>query len=252
MADRDFAHVQATVKPDAPVSGVSGLRTALLVVGMLIVVTMSFVGGYWLGGQQGHESAALVAAKDRLEAQLQAQTKELQILRQQARNGAKALADSLPTSEVGDLTFYTDLPKQSVKPQPLSQPVASPEVPSSSSATSSPATTSPTGQPAAASSKMVGSIIQRELERKPADASAAGSYYVQAASFRDVNVAAGMQSKLQAAGFASKIQRADVAGRGTWYRLQVGPYASHEAADAARLVLGKKMHMQGIVIRGGG
>ncbi len=245
MADRDFAHVQATVKPDESVPGVSGLRAILLAVGMVSAVIMSFVGGYWLGGRQGHESA-VVATKARLEAQLQAQTKELQMLRQQARNKAKALTDISPTTEVGDLTFYTDLPKQSVKPQPLSQPVASPEMPSS------PATTSLPGQPAAASSKMVSSIIQRELERKPPDASAAGSYYVQAASFQDANVAAGMQSKLQAAGFASRIQRADVAGRGTWYRLQVGPYASHEAADAARLALGKKMHMQGIVIRGGG
>jgi cell division protein FtsN len=245
VADRDFAHVQATVKPDESVPGVSGLRAILLAVGMVSAVIMSFVGGYWLGGRQGHESA-VVATKARLEAQLQAQTKELQMLRQQARNKAKALTDISPTTEVGDLTFYTDLPKQSVKPQPLSQPVASPEMPSS------PATTSLPGQPAAASSKMVSSIIQRELERKPPDASAAGSYYVQAASFQDANVAAGMQSKLQAAGFASRIQRADVAGRGTWYRLQVGPYASHEAADAARLALGKKMHMQGIVIRGGG
>lgn len=251
MADRDFAHVQATVKPDESVPGVSGLRAILLAVGMVSAVIMSFVGGYWLGGQQGHESA-VVATKARLEAQLQAQTKELQMLRQQARNKAKALTDISPTTEVGDLTFYTDLPKQSVKPQPLSQPVASPEMPSSSSAPSSPATTSLPGQPAAASSKMVSSIIQRELERKPPDASAAGSYYVQAASFQDANVAAGMQSKLQAAGFASRIQRADVAGRGTWYRLQVGPYASRQAADTARIELGKKLHMQGIVHRGGG
>ena len=138
MADRDFARVQATVKPDDPVSGVSSLRAFLLVVGMISVVIMSFGSGYWLGGQQGHESA-VVAAKARLEAQLQAQTKELQMLRQQARNKAKASANSSPTMEVGDLTFYTDLPKQSVKPQPLSQPVASPDMPSSS-APSSPAT----------------------------------------------------------------------------------------------------------------
>ena len=99
---------------------------------------------------------------------------------------------------------------------------------------------------------MVSSIIQRELERQLPDASAAGGYYVQAASFRDANVAAGMQRKLRAAGFASRIQRADVAGRGTWYRLQVGPYASREAADNARIELGKKLHMHGIVHRGGG
>jgi len=250
VADRDFARVQATVKPGDPVSGVSSLRAVLLVVGMVSVVIMSFGGGYWLGSQQGHESA-VVAAKVRLEAQLQAQTKELQMLRQQARNKAKASTDSSPTTEVGDLTFYTDLPKQSVKPQPLSQPVASPEMPSPSAPTP-PATISPPTQPAAASSKMVSAIIKRELDRTPAAPSTAGSYYVQAASFRDANVAAGMQSKLQAAGFASKIQRADVAGRGTWYRLQVGPYASREAADNARIELDKKMHMQGIVHRGGG
>jgi DedD protein len=262
VADRDFAQLQATVKADVSrASGASGLRAVLLVVGIFSVVIMGFVGGYWLGSRQGRESE-VVAAKARLEAQLEAQQKELEALRQQAKSKAKSAADTSPTTEVGELTFYTDLPKQSVKPQPLSQPLASPQMPSSIAPAPSPASSAPpSSQPAPApategSGKMMQSIIQRELARNPSASPAApakdGSYYVQVASFRDANEAAAMQRKLQGAGFTSRIQRADIPGRGSWYRLQSGPYPSHDAADAARIELGKKMHMKGIVIRGGG
>lgn len=255
MADRDFARLQATVKPDAArASGISGLRTALLVLGILAVVIMGFVGGYWLGSRQGQESA-VVAAKARLEAQLQAQQKELQALRKQA-NKAAAAGEGSPTTDVGELTFYTDLPKQSVKPQPLSQPVSPAGKASSSSVPASPPpSTSPSSPSAAGKGDMMQSIIRRELARKPvgsASPAKGASYYVQVASFRDVAEAAAMQRKLQNIGLASEIRSTDIPGRGTWHRLQVGPYASRDAADAVRIDLGKKMHLKGIVIRGGG
>jgi cell division septation protein DedD len=271
VADRDFAQLQATVKPDAPgPAGVSGLRSALLVLGILAVVIMAFIGGYWLGSRQGHD-AAQAAARARLQAQLEAQQKELQALRQQAKKDqAKASSDNSPTMEVGDLTFYTDLPKQSVKPQPLAQPLSSPDKPSSPppaspsspppSSTASSSAPSPAPAPAPAppaatgSAKMVQSIIQRELNRTPAPARPAGggTYYVQVAAFRDAKDAAGIQQHLQAAGFASRIRRVDLPDRGTWYRLQVGPYASRDAADAARADLAGKQHLNGIVVRDGG
>lgn len=249
MADRDFAQLQATVKPDTPGPvGVSGPRSTLLVLGILSVVIMAFVGGYWLGNQQGHDSTQ-AAARARLQAQLQAQQKELQALRQQARKArAKASADNSPNTEVGDLTFYTDLPKQPVKPQPLSQPVTSPGKPAT------PPSSAPSPAPAATGSdKMVASIIQRELDRKPTVPQAAkgATYYVQVASLPDAKDAAGIQKRLQGAGFSSRIRRADIPGRGTWYRLQVGPYASRDAADAARVELANKQRLKGIVIRDG-
>jgi cell division septation protein DedD len=275
VADRDFAQLQATVKPDAPgPAGVTGLRSALLVLGILSVVIMAFVGGYWLGSRQGHD-AAQAAARARLQAQLEAQQKELQALRQQAKKDqAKAPSDNSPTMEVGDLTFYTDLPKQSVKPQPLAQPLTSPDMPSppppaspasppaSSTASSSAPSPAPAPKPAPApappaatgSAKMVQSIIQRELNRTPAPAQPAGggAYYVQVAAFRNAKDAAGIRQRLQGAGFASRVRRVDLPDRGTWYRLQVGPYASRAAADAARAELASKQHQNGIVVRDGG
>lgn len=258
MADRDFAQLQATVKPAGSASVMSGLKVVLLVVGIFSVVIMGFVGGYWLGSHQGRESA-VVAAKARLQAQLDAQKKELDALRQQAqKNAAKTPGNTPPTMEVGDLTFYTDLPKQSVNPQPLSQPVTptdtAPPAAQPQPAPSSQPAVSPSSSPATnGSDKMVASIIQRELDRKPlaTNPGGAASFYVQVASFRDTNESATTRQKLQAAGFASRIQKADVPGRGTWYRLQVGPYASRDAASAAQTDLAKRLHMQGIVVRGG-
>ena len=87
MADRDFAQLQAAARP--PAAGMSGLHTASLVLGIVAVVIAGFVGGYWLGSRQGHETAES-EARARLVAQIQTQKQELAALRrQQAEDKAR-------------------------------------------------------------------------------------------------------------------------------------------------------------------
>lgn len=276
MADRDFAQLQATARPPAA-TGVSGLRTGLLVFGIVAVVIAGFVGGYWLGSRQGHETAES-EAKARLVAQVQEQKQELAALRkQQAEDKARAKAEvgALPNTDVGDLTFYTDLPKQPVKPEPLSQPVAKPTMtpaaaaamaaeakakvtkaakPAAPAVPAAPVPAKPAASAPAAGSPAVGSVIRHELSGPPADSAAAvpAGYYVQVASFRDTQAAAPMRSRLAAIGLVSGLRRAEIPGRGTWYRLQVGPYGSPHDANAVRVDIEQKMHIKGLVVHEGG
>lgn len=263
MADRDFAHLQATARP--PVAGLSGLRVASLVVGIVVVVIAGFVGGYWLGSRQGHETAES-EARARLVAQIQEQKQELAALRkQQAEDKARAKAEvgALPNTDVGDLTFYTDLPKQPVKPEPLSQPVAKPAMTPAAAAAATqaekaaakpaaaPSQPKPAAPAPAASGTMVGSVIQRELSGSAAAKPGPG-YYVQVASFRDTQAAAKVQAKLAAVGLDSGLKRVQVPGRGIWYRLRVGPYGSQHDANAVRVDIAQKLHLTGLVVHDGG
>jgi cell division protein FtsN len=263
VADRDFAKLQAAARP--PVAGMSRLRTASLVVAIVTVVIGGFVGGYWLGKRQGHETAES-EARAALVAQIQEQKQELAVLRrQQAEDKAKAKADVgvLPNTDVGDLTFYTDLPKQPVKPEPLSQPVSKPTMTAAGTAAvaaaaaaakpAQPAHTpaQPAATPAAPApgSGKVQAVIRRALAGR---AAATQGYYVQVASFRDTQSAARVRAKLTAIGLDSALKPARIPGRGTWYRLQVGPYGSQHDAEAVRIDIEQKMRIKGLIVHEGG
>ncbi len=265
MADRDFAQLQTTARP--PVAGMSGLHTASLVLGILAVVIAGFVGGYWLGSRQGHETAES-EARARLVAQIQEQKQELAALRrQQAEDKAKAKAEAavVPNTETGDLTFYTELPKQPVKPEPLSQPVSKPAMtPAAAAAVAAetkatkpvatapaPAEAKPAAPAPAPGSPTVHALIQRQLGGSPTAAPGKG-YFVQVASFRDTQAAAKVQARLKAIGLDSRLRRVQIPGRGIWYRLQVGPYGSQHDADAVRVDIEQKTHIKGLVVHEGG
>ena len=98
---------------------------------------------------------------------------------------------------------------------------------------------------------MVHSVIQRELGGTPAATPGTG-YFVQVASFRDTQAAAKVQERLAAIGLDSGLKRAQIPGRGVWYRLQVGPYGSQHDADAVRVDIEQKTHIKGLVVHEGG
>lgn len=272
-ADRDFAQLQTTARPPKGV-GVPRLRVGLLVLAIVAIVIAGFVGGFEMGRRQGHETAQNEARKE-LVAQIQAQQKELQLLRQQQSEDqakAKAEANALPSGDVGDLTFYADLPKQPVKPEPLSQPVSKPTMAAApapqsapqsvsqpdkkpaAAAPASPAAKAAPSQPAAAApqgSQMVHAVIQRELAGQAPAPAAKGAYYVQVASFRDTQEAGRVQHRLTAIGLDSRLKRAAIPGRGVWYRLQAGPYASRHDAEAVRVDIAQKLHMKALLVHDG-
>src|SRR5690349_6410676 len=61
-----------------------------------------------------------------------------------------------------------------------------------------------------------------------------GGYQLQVSSFRTKNEADGFAAQLRARGHKAYVVEARVPGRGTWYRVRIGPFASQHAAASYR------------------
>ncbi len=68
----------------------------------------------------------------------------------------------------------------------------------------------------------------------PAPAGHEGGYQLQVSSFRTQAEADAFSGQLRARGHKAYVVEAKVAGRGTWYRVRVGPFSSQHAAAAYR------------------
>ncbi len=65
---------------------------------------------------------------------------------------------------------------------------------------------------------------------KPADAT---PYIVQAGSFQNQDEAEKLKAKLAFTGMEASVQKADIPGKGVWYRVRLGPYKGLAEANAA-------------------
>lgn len=245
MAGRDFAQVTGQVEVVRPedVRPVSTTKVMLFAIAVLALTAGSFAGGYKFGHKAGEESAQS-ESKARLVARMEEQKKELDRLRKEA----EARLPEVSTTQVGELTFYNELPKQPVEPAPLSEAAEAPEpekYPANGAATST-------------SDALLKQIIENELKQgAPASAQAdkakgSRSFYVQAASFVKESDARIFVAKLQAIAMPSRIERVDLANLGVRHRVFVGPYETRDKADAAVASLKSKMNVSGLVVRRGG
>lgn len=66
---------------------------------------------------------------------------------------------------------------------------------------------------------------------------AAGSYFLQAGSFAKPDEADRLKAKLAMLGMEAAVQTADVPGRGTYYRVRLGPYRSTDEMNKANATL---------------
>ena len=64
-------------------------------------------------------------------------------------------------------------------------------------------------------------------------------YYLQAASFREYEDAEQLRAKLALKGYKSVTQAREVEGKGTYYRIRLGPYADKRKAKTAKSKLQK-------------
>ncbi|KPV39427.1 hypothetical protein AN478_09635 [Thiohalorhabdus denitrificans] len=62
----------------------------------------------------------------------------------------------------------------------------------------------------------------------------AGDFLVQVASFREAEAAESLKARLALRDFRARVVQADLASRGTWYRVRLGPYAGRSAAETVR------------------
>ncbi len=244
MAKQDFAQVQSTIQPE---SG-SDSGAMLNAVGIVIIAALCFGGGYWLGSANGQQ-AGNHADVDAVEAKLAIQVAENKVLLAKT----EALQDSVEQwkqkaqqdahSKVGDLSFYKELPKQSVTPAPMpDMPVATvaPKV-----------VTKPVPVQRSEVVKAVKVLPSGSHTSVIAKQSVHDIYRIQLASFRTQSDAMRVQQQLSQAGFPALIYKVDLGSKGLWYRIYAGPYHSKSAAEADQKKIGKKIKLKGFLIRGG-
>lgn len=75
-----------------------------------------------------------------------------------------------------------------------------------------------------------------------------GGYQLQISSFHSPSDAQTFANQLRARGHKAHVQEAHVEGRGTWYRVRVGPFASMQAASAYRLTFEAKEQVVSFVV----
>ncbi|MFO0666516.1 MAG: SPOR domain-containing protein [Polyangiaceae bacterium] len=82
----------------------------------------------------------------------------------------------------------------------------------------------------------------------PAPAGKEGGYQLQVSSFRTQKEASQFADNLRARGHKAYVQQADVPGRGTWFRVRVGPFATQHAAMSYRSTFEGKEHVVPFVV----
>jgi len=249
MAPKDFARIEAVA--DESVDDERPVRSStltLLIVFIVLLVMGAFSGGFWLGRDQGVE---LVSSQDkaRLQALIQKQERELENLRLVAKQQHKTQDVSM--TQVGDLMFYNELPKQTITPSALKQKDEQQKTPPQIRAIQ----------------KMIHQEMESHpmLEEKPrqaspqasmnkptsvpkSDAKATHAYQIQLASFQKKEDAQAFIQKIQGKNVKGRMQEVNLPKLGTWYRVYTGSYTDKPNAQKALLQLKDSIHVTGLVV----
>jgi DedD protein len=104
----------------------------------------------------------------------------------------------------------------------------------------------PEPEPRAAEPK----AAEPKAEPKAAEPKAvAGKFTLQLSSFQDRAEADAFVTQMKQAGYAPYVVQAEVEGKGTWFRVRVGDYASYDEAIAAKAEFESKQKMIAYVTR---
>jgi len=252
---KDFAHIEAVQEPIA--SPWSLWKTMLLTTTAIAIVLGAFVGGFWMGHEQGIQ-VAFSEDKARLEKRLNDQTEQLKNLRAAAK---KHVDTNVSTTQVGELTFYNELPKQAVQPAPLSAGEDAINHSPRALDTNKPSSSQ------AAIREMIAKELQQTLNHEndiqvvkgkgnqsPANSktkslNATSSFSLQIASFQKEIDANAFLPKLKRHGFKPVIRRVELAKLGVWYRVFLIDYSSREAAEKARTSVKASLNITGLIIK---
>ena len=253
MAAQDVAHIE--VPQENVEKPLTGAKTMVLIVLLVVLVLGVFIGGFWLGQKQGIETAA-GEDKARLEKLLREQEDEMKLLRQEAAKQKEPAATS--TTQVGDLTFYNELPRQSVKPAPLhakNMPVK--KAPSH--------TVAKTHTPPLSSTLEMRKMIEKEMHQSPQSETKpvtlpvktavtndskpkAQGFMLQVGSFQKTADADAFLPKLTKHGFSPLVRRVELPNLGVWYRVYLTGYDSKEAANKAKVAVKKSLNITALVV----
>ena len=253
MAQKDFATIEVLADDvdDNAIHDERPVQQRTIVVWVLLAVALvmaALAGGFWLGHQQGLE---LASSKDkaRLQALIQKQQEELQHLREQAKKKHKV---DVPTTQVGDLTFYNDLPNQGVNPTALhayaaEQKPANREVADIRDLIQQEVAKSQDVHPESKPKPVA--LSQHTVSKKDVPMVGNDSYQIQVASFQEQSEALRFVAKLKKHGFDARVRTIHLPRLGVWHRVYTGHYTSREQAHKDMKKLSDTLHVTGLVVR---
>ncbi|MDX8395538.1 MAG: SPOR domain-containing protein [Mariprofundaceae bacterium] len=241
MAGQDFAHVEALQQPE-DVRPMGQTKIMMLIMALLVVLAASFSGGFMMGRDQGAQEANS-QDEARLLAQLKQQKEELAALRAQAVIHQE---EKVSTTQVGELTFYNELPNQSVQPAPLN-------------------TSNVRVGEKKKAEKTLKQVLEQELKKQSAkkravvlmspDSTLKGQkssdnqrYQLQMASFQQNKEANAFILKLKAKGIVAIIQKVKLPNIGTWYRIYSGNFTMREQAAKAQERIKKDLKISSLIV----
>ena len=238
---RDFVKLEAPSRAKKKKEGGS----IVVVLSIAVIAGLCFAAGFWLGGSQSSQPAAVGVSQSDLNktrAELEAKGAETEVLQakietlQDQVEAWKAKAGAGAHTKVGELKFYQELPKQSVTPS---------SVPDSKPATARAMDQSlevehPQQLPTAADGAIIDGATSDQI-----------TYRVQLGSFRTRDDAVSLQLKLTKAGFTAFVHSVNLPDRGQWFRVYAGPYANKDLAKDAVRNIQEKMKIRGMLVREG-
>jgi len=248
MAKRDFAHVQPPTKKRKESGRVPAAMVGL---SLLFTVILGFFAGYMVGDTRNStltlqsEKAALQTRVDGLQKHVAELEKQLaDSLAREQPAAKKAAAD-----RVGDLTFYSALPKQKVMPSPLGDTGPAAVQHHRGEDVEAYADLPP---PASARSRTPGRnpAVKEEAGGSASETdSSSASYRVQAGSYLQRSDAEALLNRMLSAGIKGTVREAQVPNLGTRYRVFTTSFEGMAGAEAAKAVLHDKLGVDGLLMR---
>ncbi|MDX8390527.1 MAG: SPOR domain-containing protein [Mariprofundaceae bacterium] len=236
MAKRDFA--TAHNHDVAPSNSLSSMRI-VIIVSLVLLLAISFAAGFWLGGETEKQLNNNEERSQLLHQimQQQQEIKELKLAQVKSEKERliqqkKSEQATHPLTDVGPLTFYNDLPKQSVTPVPLTIP-----------------------NHKETKKKTAEDILRQELKTPSATptvlattAHKGQTYRLQVGSFQQKKDAGELKKRLAKIDNSATVMQSEIKNRGTWYRVFMGPYLSRNEAELAHKDIQQKMHITGLIV----
>ncbi|MDX8392259.1 MAG: SPOR domain-containing protein [Mariprofundaceae bacterium] len=250
MAKRDFAKSQSQAE-----NGRSAKKrhppAAMVVISLLLTAGIAFMAGNMFGDQKNTPSDALKSENNGLKTQLSEQHRQLMIAQEklallQADADKERQGKQQPeaSKQVGDLTFYSVLPKQKVMPAPLGDtgPAAKMSAPPHTPAAH---TSSQHKLPSSLPSGQADAGVATEA-RRSANIS---TYHLQVGSYIRRSDAEVFLNRLAAKELSAQIREKEIAGIGRRYRVVMGPFAGLAAAEAVKSQVREQLNMNGLLLR---
>ncbi len=234
MAEKDFAKTDSSGFIHEDNHREANSRLTVILILALIFAMISFAIGFFMGEKHGLESdkgnkhAALVA-------KLQTQQQELEKLKQVAK---KHRRQEVRTSQVGELTFYNELPKQSIVPEPLDGS----EIKMPSISSQEDAAISDKKDDIQAAEEKLNAIIAREMN------TSAQKFRIQIASFKQRKDAEALASQLGHMNIDTTIQRVNLAELGDRYRVHSTTFDKQDDAMQTKQRVHEKFGITAIII----